>query len=450
MAAHRYWRVFMWASPNGAMALSEIQMRTSVGGANVMSGGTISAATTFGGFPASNMLDNNINTLWSASGVGTNWVMYDFGVGITPDIIEIAMTPRNDASFTQAPTSFVVQNSDDGTTWFSEWMVLGSAAYTQGVQKVFTKPTFGTTARYLGLSIDSTVSGGTTVIADLSLRAVSGGSTVNPRVGQTSSISLSNAAGPENAADGTTATVFSTQGGASPPLWWQVQFLSGTKTVVEVKITSRNDFNYAAQSPTAFDLQWSNDGSSWTTLQSFTSGAWTQNQTQTFAVTNTPVAASWWRINVTAVNGGGTNAFACSEITMAESTGGTNLFIATTMTAAAFSHADNRPAHAALDDLNTTNWQGGASQPLPVWWRQDMLSAQAFAELAMSATANNQSGALTAGQHPGSFTLMGSTDGINYATVKRFVASTWSFGQVQLFNVIPLVVTASATRMMMM
>jgi hypothetical protein len=51
-------------------------------GANVITGGTPSASSTYGGYPASNGCDGNIGTVWSSDGSAMpQWWMYDFGVG---------------------------------------------------------------------------------------------------------------------------------------------------------------------------------------------------------------------------------------------------------------------------------------------------------------------------------------------------------------------------------
>lgn len=65
----------------------------------------------------------------------------------------------------------------------------------------------------------------------------------------------------------------------------------------------------AAQSPNAFNLQWSDDGSSWTTAQSWTAGAWASaRMRRDFVLSSDPGAHLYWRINVTSSNSGTTTA----------------------------------------------------------------------------------------------------------------------------------------------
>lgn len=59
-----------------------------------------------------------------------------------------------------------------------------------------------------------------------------------------------------------------------------------------------------AESPRDFALQWSDDGSTWTTRQSWTAITWTSSQVREFSITGTsPGAKRYWRIYVTANNG---------------------------------------------------------------------------------------------------------------------------------------------------
>ena len=71
MAAHRYWRISPTASAGGAYSFSEIQFRITAGVSLVFSGGTASAADTFGGAPgtydASKAADSNTATLYSSN-----------------------------------------------------------------------------------------------------------------------------------------------------------------------------------------------------------------------------------------------------------------------------------------------------------------------------------------------------------------------------------------------
>lgn len=122
MTAHRYWRIRMTAAAGNAFGFSEIQFRTTPGVSLPFSGGVASAADTYGGAPgtydASKATDGNTATLYGSNNTTPpQWWEYDYGVGNSLDLAEIMITARADSFYTQAPTDFVPEYSDDGTTW---------------------------------------------------------------------------------------------------------------------------------------------------------------------------------------------------------------------------------------------------------------------------------------------------------------------------------------------
>ena len=64
------------------------------------------------------------------------------------------------------------------------------------------------------------------------------------------------------------------------PQWLQYQFTSAI-TVSFISITIRNDASWLTQSPTAFLIQGSPDGSTWTTIETLTGVLWLYGQGQT-------------------------------------------------------------------------------------------------------------------------------------------------------------------------
>jgi hypothetical protein len=97
------------------------------------------------------------------------------------------------------------------------------------------------------------------------------------------------------AADNDTSTLWSSNN-KTPPQWWAYDYgatSSNWLDVVEVTIQARNDGNFA-QAPGAFDLQYSDDNSAWTTLQSFTATTMTgAGQIQTFTTPNPQPQLPW-------------------------------------------------------------------------------------------------------------------------------------------------------------
>lgn len=147
MAAHRYFRVRVFRAHNAGtlFAFAEIQFRDSVGGADRCTGGTVIYSSQYdsGTHAAANAFDDDINTK-GASGTGLpQWFGYDFGAGNSYDIIEAALTSRNDVDWNQAGVHFVFEYSDDGVDWTPSWTVVGAPFSAQGQTLTFAKPTGG-------------------------------------------------------------------------------------------------------------------------------------------------------------------------------------------------------------------------------------------------------------------------------------------------------------------
>lgn len=122
MAAHRYWRLYI-AQTNGnqTVAITELAMAETAGGANMCTGGTASASS---GSSASLAFDGVLtadNTWYSTSGLfnsgDTAWLQYDFNAN-PRDIVEIKITFATGLYYlSYAPKSFSLYYSDDNLNW---------------------------------------------------------------------------------------------------------------------------------------------------------------------------------------------------------------------------------------------------------------------------------------------------------------------------------------------
>ncbi len=124
--ARRYWRINVTLNNGSASnwSLTEVVFRTVPGGPQVATGGTASASTTLGGYPASNAFDGNLSNLYVAT-QSTGWLQYDFGASNLVAIAEIAIVSRFDGFQTDSPRDFQVQYSDNGSSWTTAWSVTG-------------------------------------------------------------------------------------------------------------------------------------------------------------------------------------------------------------------------------------------------------------------------------------------------------------------------------------
>jgi hypothetical protein len=122
MAAHRYWRINITAVLPSAtnVNLAEIQMASSVGGADLFGSGTALASSTQGGiYEPSAACDGNLTTFWSSAPADSlpQWWGYDFGAGNSVVVNEVRIYPLDYSSVLYAPTAFTLDYSDDASAW---------------------------------------------------------------------------------------------------------------------------------------------------------------------------------------------------------------------------------------------------------------------------------------------------------------------------------------------
>lgn len=120
MTAHRYWRIRLVEKNGDPMAASEIEMHTSIGGANVCTGGTPIGDSYYANSPdyaMVNAFDGNTNSVWASTNAGTGaYIGYDFGAGNEKEILEVSYRARDTYSG-QTPSVAVLEWSDDASTW---------------------------------------------------------------------------------------------------------------------------------------------------------------------------------------------------------------------------------------------------------------------------------------------------------------------------------------------
>lgn len=139
-ASARFWRIVATALQAGntftSMRIGEMQLRSSAGGADLTGSGTaIGGTNQTGGLPA-NAFDNNTTTeFMSNADSNTWWLGYDFGSGVSHQIVEFVLQAE-DTSATTAPTAFILQRSSDGHGWNTNDSYSGQS-WTAGETKTF-------------------------------------------------------------------------------------------------------------------------------------------------------------------------------------------------------------------------------------------------------------------------------------------------------------------------
>ena len=114
--AHLYWRILN-VTDHGGLAIGQISMAATFGGANQCTGGTATASSTYGGYVASNCFTGVSTDFWSSNGDSLNvWIQYQFPSPV--DVVELVIFPRPDyLANTQGLRLFDLQYSDDGTNF---------------------------------------------------------------------------------------------------------------------------------------------------------------------------------------------------------------------------------------------------------------------------------------------------------------------------------------------
>jgi F5/8 type C domain/Putative Ig domain len=248
-------------------------------------------------YPASAAVDGNTGTRWSSAFSDPQWLQVDLGA--TASITQVTL--QWEAAYA---TAFQIQTSADGSTWTT---IYSTTTGTGGTQTLNVTGSgryvrmYGTArATQYGYSlwefqVYGTLAGGTCGTTNAALNRPATASSV-----QSASYPAA------DAVDGNTGTRWSSA--FSDPQWLQVD-LGSSQNICQVTL------DWEAAYATAFQIQTSNDATTWTTIYSTTTGA---GGTQTLNVTGsgryirmygtaraTQYGYSLWEFGVYTGGGGG-------------------------------------------------------------------------------------------------------------------------------------------------
>jgi hypothetical protein len=260
-----------------------------------ITGGILTASSTFSGAVASRAQDGNNSTEWMSNGVVACQLNVFYGVPKTVAAYRI----RAHTQVNRAPYSWTFQGSDDGATWTTLDTQTAVAAWTSGEQRVFTLASPGTYSQFRFNSSAKFPAGDNYIsMAEFWPQAVTPGTTpVDISGGTLSASSTFGTAAASRAQDGSLGSEWMANNVI--PCWLKVVY-GASKTVVAYRISACDFSSQWNRSPGTWTLDGSNDGSSWTTLDSQTSAvAWTSGATRGF-VLSSPATYTQFRLNVTA------------------------------------------------------------------------------------------------------------------------------------------------------
>jgi hypothetical protein len=148
----RYWGIKINSSNSTVTGVAELELRGSIGGADLTGSGTAGASNYDGTDTPAKAFDNSTGTLWRSQQTAFPMILwYDFGTPV--DIREIAITAPSTAVW--APVSFSLVFSDDGVTWTDVYSFPSQSGWGATEQRVFSclyDPTMGTAGL---LSVDT-------------------------------------------------------------------------------------------------------------------------------------------------------------------------------------------------------------------------------------------------------------------------------------------------------
>ncbi len=215
------------------------------------------------GTPASAAVDGNTGTRWSSAFSDPQWLQVDLGAIATVDQVVLIW----EAAYASA---FQIQVSADATTWTSIYSTTSGAGGTQTLA-------VNGTGRYVRMYGTTRATPWGYSLWEFQVYGTLGGTcgTANAAQGRPATASsVENAGTPASAAfDGNTGTRWSSA--FSDPQWVQVD-LGGTVGICQVVLTWETAY------ATAFQIQVSADGATWTSIYSTSSGG---GGTQTLNVT---------------------------------------------------------------------------------------------------------------------------------------------------------------------
>ena len=435
------WRILI-TSLDGATDFAELAEFSfyDVTEALIPADGTAIADTETAGFEATKAFDTIISAgnYWRNTADVPAFIGMDWGEANAKDVEFINIT--NADSLTRSPMDFQIQYLSATNTWITTGTVLGVAW--SGTLETIRYAIDGTevpiittiSAQYWRVYISANNGAANCAVAELYF--YDGGGLVDTFTNrETNSIASSFANSGNRAAlayDQLDSSKWTSLSAA--PAWIGYDF--GTPVALS-DLQMMGQYvtgNQAAVAPKDFDIEWSNDNVSWTSIASYTGETgWTGAEVRNFVI-QTPVAppiitAQYWRMYVTLNNQDpGYTALAVPEIDFTDIDEVRIPLVASNALASAVAGAN--AAQNAFDQVATTEWS--TTTALPQWNRMDFLAG-------VTPYAVNIQGVNTS--FPGQsinavkdFEIQYSDDGTSYTTLASFAGETgWTGGEVRNF-----------------
>lgn len=262
---------------------------------------------------------------------------------------------------------------------------------------------------------------GYTKLAEIEMRASRGGA--DQCSGGTPSASTTYAGNvAANAFDNNTGTYWES-GASSGPHWVQYQFAAPVD-VQEVMVRAGNEFS---EHYSQVKLSYSDDGSSWTDVQSWAAAGWGNGREERYLVGGTK---TYWRLNITAASGGANPFYIqIAEVEMRLVAAGADQCsggISSANGVFSGSSSDN-----AFDDNPATDWSSTIGNPRILVYHFD--DDKEIVEYTIRASSDGSYADLYS---PKDWTFEYSGDGLTWtAADTRTDEDGWSSGEMRTFSV---------------
>lgn len=291
--AHAYWRVRVTKTTGGSgfsVSIGEIVMRGPSSMANLCTGGTPIDSAHFGSyFEPGNAFDGNPNTRWASPVGAPHWVGYHFSSPV--EITQVAISAPTQNWQYESPEDFTIDWSDDGTNWTTAHTVTGEPAWSTGTTRIYTfgeAPAIGE-HRYWRILIKGNDGGSYAGFSELELKDADG--IVRSGGGTTGAVSDSDVNSSNNAIkafDGNTTSTGWLAANSNANHWIRWDFLATGAYGSPVEVAEFDiygSWNSPGSSPSVFELQYSDDASTWTTVGSYHGETgWSASEKRTFTV----------------------------------------------------------------------------------------------------------------------------------------------------------------------
>lgn len=435
MAAHKYWRWRCTHTSQGTNEFSaaEIYFNVTAFGVDqcLTVGGTpISSSNWDGSMLPPTAFDRNPSTVWgSTTYQASNWIGFNFNSPVEVNAVGRKSRPDDYWSpWIQNPIDSFIQSSDDGVTWNDEWSFSEAQSYNVwpgGELRWFTRPPAAPTEEHLYWRVRIARSWtGAIGLGTVEMRTTPGGPTAcvggMGYAGSRYGLDYDGS----KAFDGDEGTFWANNNEAHDHI---VYLFPSPVKIVEVALKSRPDGSQL-QSPQDADVQWSDDGVTWTTSWAFRSlDQWTVNEQRVFTKPSLGGTGRYWRVRSDTIlmQNGNTN-WAIAELQLRSTSGGLNE-VFTEFNAFASSEASgvyparmafNGNLHGETSFPNAPWASAGDAQP---WLAYDFQGPRRIVEIAIYDRSDEYYSQATS-----AFYVECSNDSVNWDPIVKHSGITWT------------------------